>query len=230
MNIIAFETSGRFGSVAALYGETPEARLIRQIVLGGDQRTAHALAPELRRLLADIEWQPKSVALVAVAVGPGSFTGLRIGVTTAKTFAYAVGAQAIGVNTMVALASQAPHGDAPLWTIFDAQRRELFAARFDPDAGPLHSTRCDISIISQDAWLAGLQPGDRVIGPPLRQLASRLPVGVNVAPEELWQPMAAAVGRVAWQAYQSGQRDDVWKLAPHYYRPSYAEEKLAKKS
>ena len=226
MRIIAIETSGRCGSVAALDGETGEARLIRQTPLGGDQRTAQALAPALRDLVTDAGWSPKSIELVVVAVGPGSFTGLRIGVTTAKTLAYAVGANVIGVNTLAALAAQAPPSAAPLWAVLDAQRQELFVARFDADHRGNNAPNCDTSIVAQDAWLASLKPGDHVIGPPLCRLTPLLPASVIAVPEESWQPTAAAVGRVAWQAHRAGHRDDVWKLGPNYYRPSYAEEKL----
>lgn len=225
MRMIALETSGRQGSVAALEVDAGKPRLRGQMVLGGRQRTAQSLAPALRDLLHASGWPPKSVELVAVAVGPGSFTGLRIGVTTAKTFAYGVGAQVIGVNTFVALAAQAPPAPGPLWTILDAQRQELFVAKFAANDGNAIPIDCITSIIRQDEWLAGLQPGDRVIGPALARLAPRLPQGVVVVPPEFWQPMAEAVGRVAWHAYQAGHRDDVWKLAPNYYRPSYAEEK-----
>jgi tRNA threonylcarbamoyladenosine biosynthesis protein TsaB len=229
MKIIAIETSGRHGSIAALHGGTGEDQLLRQTVLGGDQRTAQALAPALRELLAEVGWAPQSTDLVAVAVGPGSFTGLRIGVTTAKTLAYAAGAELIGVNTLLALAAQAPVSPGPLRAVLDAQRRELFAAQFDADSLTTSATDCETTIIAQEAWLAGLQAGERVAGPPLRRLASQLPPGVKVVPEEFWQPMAEAVGHVAWRAYQAGQRDDLWKLAPNYYRPSYAEEKATRK-
>lgn len=225
MRIVAIETSGRHGSVAALRGEADDALPLRQIALGGEQRTAQALVPALHELLAQVDWTPQSVELIAIAVGPGSFTGLRIGVTTAKTFAYAVGAGIIGVNTLAAMATQArsqlAQSQEPLWTILDAQRQELFVGKFNDNLD-------DVSIIAQDAWLAQLRPGDRVIGPPLRTLASRLPAGVIALPEELWQPLATAVGQVGWRAFQSGQRDDVWKLVPHYYRLSAAEEKAAR--
>jgi tRNA threonylcarbamoyl adenosine modification protein YeaZ len=87
----------------------------------------------LKELLHEVDWCVESINLVVVAVGPGSFTGLRIGVTTAKTLAYAVGAEVIGVNTLAVIASQAPRSDTPLWVVIDAQRGELFAAKFDAE-------------------------------------------------------------------------------------------------
>jgi tRNA threonylcarbamoyladenosine biosynthesis protein TsaB len=220
MRIVAIETSGRFGSVAALTGEGSDVSLVSQSTLGGDQRTAQALAPALHELLEQIGWTPSSIQLVAVTVGPGSFTGLRIGVTTAKTICYAVGAEVIGVNTLAAMAAQAPKESLPLWTILDAQREELFVAKFHD--GSLGAT----AIVARDSWLAQLQPGDRVCGPPLRSLGALLPPGVIMVPIDCWQPMAAAVGHVGWQGYRSGRRDDVWQLLPQYYRASAAEEKL----
>lgn len=225
--IIAIETSGRHGSVATLWGNINSADLIAQTVLSNAERTAQSLAPALQKLLADTGWEPRSVELVAVAVGPGSFTGLRIGVTTAKTFAYAVTAEVMGINTLEALAIQAPPSAEPLWTILDAQRQELFAARFIASQDGNLKTDRETAIIAEDRWLSELQAGDRVTGTALSRLAGRLPAGVAVTSEALWQPMAEAVGRVAWRAYQSGQRDDLWKLAPHYYRASAAEEKLS---
>src|SRR5262245_32191202 len=107
--IVAIETSGQHGSVAVLCGEEKgEARLVREIVLSDQQRTAQSLAPALNKLLQTAGWEPSTVSLVAVLTGPGSFTGLRIGVTTAKTLAYAWGADVVGINTLEAIAEQAP--------------------------------------------------------------------------------------------------------------------------
>jgi tRNA threonylcarbamoyladenosine biosynthesis protein TsaB len=223
--ILAIETSGRCGSVATLWGSGNDSRLIREATIANNQRTAQALAPTIRALLEDTNWTPASVEVVCVAVGPGSFTGLRIGVTAAKAFAYAVGAEVVAVNTLEVLASQVPTSDAHLWTILDAQRQELFAARFvaGEDRGLCFDR--ETSIVPQDAWLASLQAGDVVMGTGLERLLDRLPASVTVAPKELWQPMAAAVGHVGWRDYQSGRRDDIWQLVPNYYRLSAAEEK-----
>ena len=227
MRILAIETTGRHGSLAALDGDLPKATPLRELRLDGG-RTAQVLAPALQSLLSDIGWPARSIELVAVAVGPGSFTGLRIGVTTAKTLAYAIGAQIVAVETMDALAAQAPPAPASLWTLMDAQRHELFVAKFSVSQGGT-ARQGATQIVSQEEWLAGLSTGDRVTGPPLGRLMPQLPRDIVVLSEEVWQPMATAVGLVAWQAYQRGQRDDVWTLSPEYYRMSAAEEKRGAK-
>jgi tRNA A37 threonylcarbamoyladenosine modification protein TsaB len=122
---------------------------------------------------------------------------------------------------------QTPEATTSLWTVLDAQRHELFAAKFVQEAsGALRMIR-DTSIISQEAWLADLQSGDRVTGTALSRLASRVPHGIEFVPQHLWQPMAEAIGQVAWRDFQSGRRDDLWQLTPKYYRASAAEEKLS---
>ncbi|HEY4232265.1 MAG TPA: tRNA (adenosine(37)-N6)-threonylcarbamoyltransferase complex dimerization subunit type 1 TsaB [Lacipirellulaceae bacterium] len=227
MRIIAIETSGQAGSVAALEAMGSELRLLREATLSGGSRTAQSLAPLTRQLLADAGWSAKSIELVAVAVGPGSFTGLRIGVTMAKTFAYVVEAQIIGINTLEVVADQARIAAGALWAVMDAQRQELFAAKFVAVAKSQRMTLAtETRVVSQADWLAALEPADTVIGPGLRRLVALPPSGIAIADESLWQPMASTVGRVGWRDFEAGRRDDVWKLMPHYFRASAAEEKL----
>jgi tRNA threonylcarbamoyladenosine biosynthesis protein TsaB len=175
-----------------------------------------------RGCCAKWRWPAASVQLIAVTIGPGSFTGLRIGVTMAKTFAYAVGAEVIGINTLAVLAEQAGASNQPLWTVMDAQRQELFAARWD---GAAATDAIDTRIISESDWLAMLAADDRVTGPALRKLQPRLPAGIEVVDASRWQPLASAVGTLAWRDYHAGRRDDLWRLLPQYYRLSAAEEK-----
>ena len=224
LRILAIETSGRDASLAVLEGgdgDGDAARLVRQVVVAGRQRTAQILAPRLRDLLIEVDWPVASIRLVTVAVGPGSFTGLRIGVTTAKTLAYAVGADVLGVSTLAVVAEQAPSTAAALWAVIDAQRQELFAAKFDRQRKFVHETQ----VVTQADWLGSLQAGDFVTGPGLQQVTSTLPAGVHAVDESLWLPTAGAVGQVGWRDYRAGRHDDVWKLLPQYYRQSAAEEK-----
>ena len=89
MKVLSLETSCRRASLATHVADGGRLERIGESALPAHLRTARSLAPATQRLLAESGWQPADVTLVAVSIGPGSFTGLRIGVTSAKTFAYA---------------------------------------------------------------------------------------------------------------------------------------------
>jgi tRNA threonylcarbamoyladenosine biosynthesis protein TsaB len=218
--ILAIETSETAGSVAALV----DGQVVAERLLDPALRSAQTLAPGIDGLLRDIAWTPAQVELVAVATGPGSFTGLRVGVTTAKMFAYAVGCPAVGLNTLDAIAWRVPAEHPRAWTVIDAQREELFAARYERNAQGSLAPMDDVAIVAQQAWLDALAPGDVVTGPGLRAVAERLPEGVIALPVELWPAVASAVGQVGWRAFSAGQRDDPFALVPDYFRRTAAEE------
>jgi len=221
--ILALETSGMSGSVAALAGDT----LLRELPLNPEQRSARSLAPAIRDLLIECGWRAGDVELLAVTVGPGSFTGLRVGVTTAKTFAYAVGAKAIGLNTLEVVAAQVP-GNVPGETLavaLDAQRGELFAVTFQRGATGSMEWASDTAIVQRGDWLASLPEGCLVSGPALSQLAQGVPAGRTCVESDFWYPTAAAVGRLAAIRFAAGESDDAWRLVPLYMRRSAAEEK-----
>ena len=220
MRILALDTSTLSGSVGLL----EEERLVHQIDLDPALRTARSLAPALDAAIQAVDWQPSDVQLVAVTCGPGSFTGLRLGVTTAKTFAYAVRAEILGLNTLEIIAAQSSLPCSQLWAVMDAQRRELFAARFERGADGGWQLVEPVRILGREDWLRHLTPDSGVTGPGLLGLTEALPSRA-VEAESQWRPRADTVGRVGWRHYRAGRRDDVWSLAPQYYRQSAAEEK-----
>jgi tRNA threonylcarbamoyladenosine biosynthesis protein TsaB len=217
---LAIETSGLYGSLAAGVAGPDACDLVAEAPLPHEARSAQTLAPTIQSLLADLSWSPSNLTAVAIAVGPGSFTGLRVGVTTAKTLAWATGAAAIGVDTLDALAfaaaSPATSSDR-LWTVLDAQRRELFVARYTA-AGNEWKRDSPTSRMTAAALTAALLPSDRVVGPPAGEFGG----GVI-------EPQAAAVLQVAWRRWRDGAADSVFALAPQYHRLSAAEEKLVAK-
>ena len=225
MRILAIETTALAGSVAALEGD----RLLARCDLEPSMRSAQTLAGGIATLLERVGWQPRDVELIGVATGPGSFTGLRVGVTTAKMFAYAVGAQVMGVNTLEVIAHQAPEDTRKTWAVLDAQREQVFAALFSR-AGDDWDSIDQPSLLDNDTWLAQLAAGDAVTGPGLLKLSARLPLGVAEIDSALWSPKAATVGRLAWRQFQSGKRDELQSLVPHYFRLSAAEEKRAQRT
>jgi len=222
VKILALDTSTACGTVALLQGE----ELLEQAALDPTRRSTQTLAPAIEQLLRHHGWKPRQVELVAVAVGPGSFTGLRLAVATAKVFAYAVGAEVLGVNTLEAIAWGGVAGRGTLHVGMDAQRGEVFAARFarQEETAPWQMTG-GVELLSRQRWLEQMAPGELVAGPVLQRLREPLPEQVAAVPQALWFPQAAAVGRLAWHRWQQGERQDVWGLLPRYYRPSAAQEK-----
>jgi tRNA threonylcarbamoyladenosine biosynthesis protein TsaB len=225
MKILAFETSGLLGSVALL--ETTDGKLVSTIErqTPPDQRTARSLLPTTHELLKENGWRPADIELVAVTTGPGSFTGLRIGVVAAKTLAFAVGAKLVGVHTLAALAEPIETRAPRLWTILDAQRQELFAATFDPARSVVDQAEPPTDITPIDDWIAQLAAGDQVVGPPLAKLRDAIPAEISIADERLWNPTAAAVGRLGIALFNRGHEISPLEMVPDYFRKSAAEEK-----
>jgi tRNA threonylcarbamoyladenosine biosynthesis protein TsaB len=219
---LALETSLFNGSLALL----EDGKVIADRALDPSMRTAQSLAPAMRDLLTACGWQPQDVVLVAVATGPGSFTGLRVGITAAKTFAYAAAAKVVGINTLDVVAAQFRQPSTRLWAILDAQRSQLFAAQYRCDSARRPQLQSPAAIIDREAWLQALEPEIAVTGPALRLLRDRIPESVVVAAESDWPPQAATLGELGYERFQSGQRDDLWSLKPQYFRKSAAEEKL----
>jgi len=225
MNILALETTEKIGSIAAMH----DGRLLAEVTLEATQRSAQSLAPAMMALLKQVAWQPNDVQLVAVSHGPGSFTGLRVGVTAAKIFAYAVHAEVLGIDTLEVIAAGSPPDIPSVSAVIDAQRGEVVAQRFDrrPDGiwaphGPRH-------LIDADDWIRDLPQGIAVSGPVLSRVADRLPSHIRMLEPRFWSPRAGVVAQLAARDYALGRRDDLWKLTPIYSRRSAAEEKHDKR-
>ena len=236
--LLAIETTEKRGSVAVsldgkvlLYNELPDG-----------QRSAQSLVPTIQTVLQQADWPVKSLDAVAVALGPGSFTGLRVGLATARTLAYSVGAKLLGVNTLqaiaanVCLAQSCEYGKNRqcVTAAIDAQRGEVSAQTFQliPSrhfTGELYPEPVDERrLLTFAAWweLANVDVTLVYCGPILYKIAAQKPENVQLLDESLWSPNALGVSRIAWERLLSGESDDLWTLQPYYSRPSAAEERL----
>lgn len=226
LRILALETSSRRGSIALL----ESVQVAAQVDLPPSTGTAQGLTAAIDSALRSLDWTPGEIQLVAVTNGPGSFTGLRVGVTTAKTFAYATGAKVVAVNTLDCIATQTRRQSRKVHVVIDAQRGDLFAAAYQHQQDGELQLVDPGKIVACREWLNVLEPGVTVIGPGLEKIKDSLPNGVEVAAEHLWQPAAVNVGRLAYARHQDGRYDDFWTLSPVYHRKSAAEEKLAQRT
>ncbi|MBK7586713.1 MAG: tRNA (adenosine(37)-N6)-threonylcarbamoyltransferase complex dimerization subunit type 1 TsaB [Myxococcales bacterium] len=132
VRILAIETSSRRGSVALLEDSALVARATHTEVA----RHAERIAPLLDRVLSEAAWTRASIERVAVGMGPGSFTGLRVGIAFARGIQLGLGIPLIGVGSLEAMAELGPEGRARV-ALLDARRDEIFAQAFGPDGAPL---------------------------------------------------------------------------------------------
>jgi tRNA threonylcarbamoyladenosine biosynthesis protein TsaB len=229
--ILALETSELSGSVAA----AADGKVLAELQLDPQQRSAQSLAPAIHSLLGQVAWHPAEIQLLAVTTGPGSFTGLRVGVATAKVLAYAIGAEILGIGTLEAIAAAAPDEVAALSVAVDAQRGDVVAQQFLRRASGWLEAVGSAALMPLEEWLSRLPPGFAVSGPALRKWAdprpaSGYPARVTLLDRMFWHPTAASVARLAYRDYLAGHRDDLWNLLPHYSRPSAAEEKWGRRA
>lgn len=225
MRVLAIETSHRIGSLAAIEHDDHSSTLVGTLDLPGQQRSACSLVPTMKTLLDQCDWPVGQLDLICVVTGPGSFTGLRIGVTAAKSLAYATQAKVAQVHTLAAIAFGIASPTKRLWTVLDAQRQELFVAKFDDLQNNPVGVLPETTIMSVDDWLSELQDGDMVAGPPMAKLKNRLPGGIVLADPKDWMPKPEVVGKVGIENYRAGHTVDLMQLVPNYYRKSAAEEK-----
>jgi tRNA threonylcarbamoyladenosine biosynthesis protein TsaB len=227
MIVLALETSGNRASVAVL----EKNHLISSADVPA-RETAKLLVPTIKLALNDAGLSTRDIGLVAVASGPGSFTGLRIGVTTAKTLVYAISAKLVAVNTLEVVALQAASADGDIECIMNAHRGQLFAARYRSQKRWPQPDR-PTQVLAVRDWLNQLPSGSLVTGPAVEIVLDRLHesrAGVQIAAESLRHPRAEFVGKLAWHRHLRKVHDDPWTLEPQYYRASAAEEKAGRDS
>jgi tRNA threonylcarbamoyladenosine biosynthesis protein TsaB len=212
------ETSHHVGKVALAQGEA----LVAGRKLDESRRHARDLAPAAQRLLTEQGWQARDLDAVIVSRGPGSYTGLRVGLMSAKTLAYATGCAFLAVETFQAIYQQVLAEHQNIDVIADAQQNNIYAQRFGTYAEPL-------SIVPLEMWLeSALARQVAVTGPGLESLADRLPPALTILPRETWRAQPTSLLKIGRARFLNGERDDPPAAEPLYLRASSAEEKWDK--
>ncbi len=219
MRILAVETATPRAGVALLDGETVVAEAGAEVPQGH----LEWLAPAIAGLLDAARWRPQEVEGVAVSVGPGTFTGLRIGIATAAAWAYARRIPVAGVSTLEALAEGAAEeagAGGIVCPVLDARRGEVAGALFEirPPALRLLEDAVGPASVLLARLTAGISVvfvGDGV--PRVREAIAGRP-GWREGPETLWYPRAAVTGRIGLRRMRRGDSDEPYRLRPVYVR------------
>jgi tRNA threonylcarbamoyladenosine biosynthesis protein TsaB len=212
--------------------------------------SAKTLAPAIARLLGEQGLSASHLGAVAVLQGPGSFTGLRVGIATAKALSYAVGIPIVALDTLDVIAEQirdtrsvgSPRCE--LIAVVDAFRGQSFCATYRIEEGVCHKTVptriVDNEILAGEILRCRNARERLVAGPSLgklresfQELVGRSETNCEDTLAIRWVdsgPKAATLAQLGWQGWIAGRTSDAFGLLPNYYRSSAAEEKSGKVS
>jgi tRNA threonylcarbamoyladenosine biosynthesis protein TsaB len=207
--LLALDTTSEFGSIAL----ADSARVIEEVPIHSPEGFAHILFDEIHGLLARHGMTLRDIDVFASASGPGSFTGVRIGLTAAKGLAEAVKRRVVAVSNLEALAWFGTRAlRAP---IIDARRGEIYGAVFDAALRPVR----DEVVTPFESWLTSLPEGELEIITNGFELPRAVPFPIVTAPRTL----AGAITRIAADRFAAGLAQDPAEIDANYVRRSDAE-------
>lgn len=223
MPILAIDTSTLVSSVALATGE----KVVAELTLHTRKTHSERLMPHIGELLAMAEVGKQDITAVAVSIGPGSFTGLRIGLATAKALAYALGIPLVGVPTLAALAYGCPVSGTLLAPTMDAQKGNLYSALYRWHLGMLREVASPL-VSGHDelaAELAGHGEPCVILGEGAALFAASFrSAGLALGEPHVVMPRAANVAALGLKMLEQGISHDLMALEPFYIRRSEAEE------
>lgn len=214
--ILAIDTTSEFGSLALV----DAGRIVGELPMHSPDGFSHVLYGHLTQFLESHGLRLGDMACFASAAGPGSFTGVRVGLAAVKGLAEATGKPATAVSNLQALAA---FGDFPLRAaLLDARRGDVFGAVYN---GALEAMRPEV-VTKFAAWLESLPAADvEFISTEMDRFEASF-AGTRFASAPRWQApraLAGVIGQIAWQRLQRGEAGDPALLDANYVRRSDAE-------
>lgn len=221
MKVLGIETSGNTGGVALCL----DNRIIIAGNIGATSRHDKELVPTIKMMLHEAGWTPRDIDLIAVGVGPGSFTGIRVGITCARTLAYALNKPVIDVPAFDAIAESYPMIATPICPIMDARRGHVYACIYQLENA--RRKRASDFLVIQPERLVSLLPrpvilfGSGVL--PYKEQFQQKDIVIDTKHQAM--PKVEYVALLGENAYKAGRRCKVEQLLPLYLRRTEAEEK-----
>jgi tRNA threonylcarbamoyladenosine biosynthesis protein TsaB len=223
MKVVGIETSGSIGSVAACDGNT----VVGRQTFGKASNHGKEIVSSLETVFNEVKWKPEDIDLIAVSIGPGSYTGLRIGVTCAKTLAYGLGKPVIDVPTLDVLAGNIKDDVKHICPVIDAKRKRVYACIYSRNNSKNKRTT-DFLIITPGELKDILPESTLIFGDgvaPYKEIFAQMKVTI-IEDEKPGIAEAVDVARLGLERYEQGERCEINELVPLYLRKSEAEEKL----
>ena len=221
MLTLALDTATRVCTVGLLQ----DGHVLAEYDISVGLTHSEGLMPQLDQMFARTGIKKENTDRIAVSIGPGSFTGLRIGLAAAEAMAYAWQCGICGVNTLEAMAYNIPVEGVVLVPVLDAQKGNFYAAFYEWTDGELRKVR-PVEMADRETLLQQLQACGKpvlLMGECEKLMKKELPDGISVAPEQVRLPKASSVALAA-EDTEPLTGEDVFTLRPYYIRKSEAEE------
>ena len=224
MRILAFETSAKAASVALLQ----DGCLLGEYLQNSGQTHSRTVMQMAQDLLRNCDLTPRNVDAAACAAGPGSFTGVRIGLAAAKGFAWGREIPLVGVSTLEAMAMGAAMTDGVYCAAMDARRSQVYTALFERRQGRWIRLLPDSALPLEElgATLKTIESAKFLVGDGALLCYNTLGLsdgGLILLPEHLRMQRASGVALVAWEQIQAGELPAAGDVNPNYLRLSQAE-------
>ena len=231
MKILAVDTSTMIATCAVL----DEEKLLGEFSINQEMTHSENLVPMIKEVLDNLNLKVSDIDLYGVAIGPGSFTGLRIGIATVKSFAHVFDKPIVGVSTLEGLAFNLPYNKGTIVPMIDARRDRVYTGIYRWDMGNL-SNIMEPSIMKIEELLEILNKDHSDImvngnGTLLHKdkIFSVLDGKVELAPIGLNGCRAASIAELSLKKYRNGESNNYYSLVPEYLRESQAQRELRKK-
>lgn len=224
MKLLAVDTSGKVAGVALM----EDGALVCEANLASGLTHSEKLMPLADASMKFAGWQPRDIDVFAAVAGPGSFTGVRIGVSAVKGMAEAYGRPVVPVNTLEALAASFPGFSGLVAPLLDARRAQVYCALYDGDLNEIAkpAARALHDLLSEPAVLEAARvmfTGDGALAYH-DEITAALGGKAMFAPAHLMLQRAGAAAALAWRKFSSGESMDAAALLPEYLRKSSAEQ------
>jgi len=205
-----------------------EGRLLAELTMQGKLTHSETLLPHIEQVLKMAAVAKEELTGIAVSNGPGSFTGLRIGLAAAKAMSYVLGIPLVGVSTLQALAYQLPAPGVRVMCLLDAQKGNAYVESYRWENNSLQVVDSVQVAKITDIVAACANMNEQVIllGDAVQKKVAgklELPANVSVAPPHIVMPRAACVAMLGQAKLMAGETDNVMDLEPVYIRRSEAE-------
>lgn len=220
--ILGIDTATKVCTVSLLRDDEP----IAEYEINAGMTHSEGLLPQIGQLFERTKIEKKDIDLIAISIGPGSFTGLRIGLATAEAMAYSWQIPVCGVDTLKAMAYNLPVDDVVLAPILDAQKGNYYLALYEWQQGQLTEHQ-KVAVVSREELFNKLSAFAKpviVLGECAKLAKEELPQQVKLAPWQVRMPKATSVALLGREEHNNGQRKDIFELNLHYIRRSEAEE------